>query len=572
MFLGRAFDYGTVEVMHILPLNRALPRKIVSMSMSLGLIASGVGLVASSTAAQAATGDVTNFPLAFANAAPEGLALDNSGAMWIAMSAVDQVAKATPTGVMATIAIANGGANAGSHSFALGSDSRMWLTERLGNRIGAFNAANAYQAYDIPTKDSQPMGITAGPDGAMWFTEFAGNKIGRITKNGAITEFALPANSGPTSIVTGPDGALWITMQTGNAIGRMTTSGVLTPYALPNTKSAPTDITLGEDNNLWFTERDGNRLGRMSAKGLLAEFSLPTANSLPEQIALGAQGDLWVTQPGANRISRVTTAGIATEFILPGSNTGPFGIVAGIDGNMWFTSKTSNNLSRLLTGVVPTPNADPNLTATSTKTGATVTANPGKWNYLPSSYTYQWERCSANTDASCQAITGATKDSYVLTDDDASQFVRVSVKATNLNGTSNVADKSARLAIDGLPPKLPPTPVVGAQTVQLVPGVTATLKAAKAIKRGDRRLFRTIFSSNSVKGKVRMSIVNAAGLEVLVIAKGKWVKGNGIAKKVKRIPRSLPKGYYTLKAVYTPRKDQTTVYPIATMSKPIRVK
>ena len=559
--------HGTMEFM------QTKIRSLVSTSVSLGLIVSGVGFVTATTGAQAATGDVTTFPIATANSAPEGVALDAAGNMWIAMSGVDQVGKATPAGVITTLDIPNGSANAGAHAFALGSDSRMWLTERLGNRIGVFNVENnQYQSFDIPTANSAPMGITTGPDGAMWFTQFATNKIGRITNTGAITEFPLPADSGPTSLVTGPDGALWITLQTGNAIARMTTSGVVTPYALPGAGSAPTDITVGTDNNLWFTERDSNRVGRMTVRGLLAEFTLPTPRSQPQQITSGSGGDLWVTQPGANRLSRITTSGVATEFILPAANTNPFGIVSGIDGNIWFTGKTANNFNRLLSGVVPVPNVDPTLTATSTATGSTITANSGSWRYAPTAYVYQWERCADNTNASCQPISGATAATYVITEADAGKYIRISVKATNLNGTSVTADTSARLSIDGLPPKLPPTPVVGGQTVQLIPGITATLKGANAPRRGTSKLFRVVVSNTAVKGKVRIVLVNSAGLEALVIAKGKWINAAGAAKKVKRIPRTIPAGLYTLKAVYTPRSDQTTTYPVATLAKPIRIR
>jgi hypothetical protein len=49
-------------------------------------------------------------------------------------------------------------------------------------------------------------------------------------------------------------------------------------------------------------------------------------------------------------------------------------------------------------------------------------------------------------------------------------------------------------------------------------------------------------SNTAVKGKVRIVLVNSAGLEALVIAKGKWINAAGAAKKVKRIPRTIPAG------------------------------
>ena len=556
--------------MYKLP-QKNLPRKLIGITATIGVLAAGL---TSANPVVAAVGDVTRFPVPIGNSQPDGIALDAAGNLWIGLTALDQIAKATPTGALVTIAIPNGSAIAGTSSLALGTSNRMWLTEKTANRVSYFDTlANTYTGFDIPTANSEPMGIAAGPDGAMWFTQFAGDKIGRVTNAGSITEFTLAADAEPTSIVAGPDGAMWFTAQKGNSIGRITTSGVITNYALPTANSGPTDITVGADANLWFTESTGNRIGRITPKGLIAEFALPTANANANQITLGADANLWFTETGANRIGQITTAGIITEYALPGANNGPSGIVAGLDGNTWYTAKTTNLLGRLLTGVTPVATTGaPTLTAASTKTGSTVTTTAGNWASLPTSYAYQWQRCSANTDASCANIVGATTQGFVISDADAGKFLRSTITAANLNGASSTASQSARLAVDGLPPKLPPTPVVGAQAVQLVPGVTATLKGAKNVKIGKRKLFRVVMSDRAVKGKVRMSIVNSAGIEVYVIAKGKWINKTGKAKKVKKIKRSLAPGNYTLKAVYTPRSNLGTIYPIATMTKPIRIK
>jgi hypothetical protein len=100
-------------------------KRMISLSTSLGLVVSGFGFIATTSGAQAATGDVIPFGIATANSAPEGIALDTSGNMWIAMSGVDQIGKSTISGVISTVEIPNGTANAGAHSLALGSDSRM---------------------------------------------------------------------------------------------------------------------------------------------------------------------------------------------------------------------------------------------------------------------------------------------------------------------------------------------------------------------------------------------------------------------------------------------------------------
>src|SRR5207253_7450974 len=110
-----------------------------------------------------------------------------------------------------------------------------WFTEVSAdaNKIGRITPAGDITEFSIPTPNSFPSGITKGPDGALWFTEQGGNKIGRITSGSLFTEFAvLTPNSFPHEITAGPDGALWFTEAGGN-IGRLTPAGALTEFSLP---------------------------------------------------------------------------------------------------------------------------------------------------------------------------------------------------------------------------------------------------------------------------------------------------------------------------------------------------
>jgi streptogramin lyase len=62
---------------------------------------------------------------------------------------------------------------------------------------------------------------TATPDGNLWFTDMTSSKVGKITTSGTITEYALPASSGPHEIAAGPDGNLWFTDYATSKIGTM---------------------------------------------------------------------------------------------------------------------------------------------------------------------------------------------------------------------------------------------------------------------------------------------------------------------------------------------------------------
>ena len=107
--------------------------------------------------------------------------------------------------------------------------------------------------FGLPTKNSQPAGITSGPDGNLWFTQFTSGRIAKVDTAGKITEFPIPTErSGPFDITTGHDGNLWFTEFSANKVGRITPAGEITEFPLP-AKSGPYGITAGADGNIWFT-------------------------------------------------------------------------------------------------------------------------------------------------------------------------------------------------------------------------------------------------------------------------------------------------------------------------------
>jgi hypothetical protein len=78
----------------------------------------------------------------------------------------------------------------------------------------------------------------------------------------------------------------------------------------------------------------------------------------------------------------------------------------------------------------------------------TLKTSAGSWSGAPTTYAYQWQRCSS-TGTGCVAISGATATSYKLTAADAGHVVRSTVRATNVNGASSpAASTGAALVVD----------------------------------------------------------------------------------------------------------------------------
>ena len=297
----------------------------------------------------------------------------------------------------------------------------------------------------------------------------------------------------------------------------------------------------------------------------------------PTAIANGVGNTMWISLSARNSVAKYSVQGAPlAEYPLTSPNSLPAGLAEGPDTNVWVAQTNAGKIARVLSGQVPVATSAPSITpATGVKAGTTVTSSEGTWDYAPTTYTYQWQACSNGADAnSCANIAGATSKTYVATAQNTNQYLRVGVQAVNGSGPGSPSYSS--LVGVGTTPPPTPTPVTGGQTVTIAEGVTLTLKSVKRTRAGVKRSFAVIANTSNIKGKVRISIVDAAGRERQVVAKGRWLKPLGAntkrALKRKRISRSLSPGTYTVKAVFTPTPAFRDNYPVATMSKVITIR
>lgn len=216
---------------------------------------------------------------------PWGIAADAAGNLWFAEHDANIIAKVTPG--HDPMPVATLAPDTQPEMITKGPDGAMWFTEGDGNKIGRIdpttgNVSEFGAGFFVP--GSLLFDITTGPDGNLWFTEYFADKIGRITPSGSITEFPVPAGSGPNGITKNPDGNLYFTAYNTGQIGRITTSGVVTEFPIPTDpldansgpNSWPNLITTGPDGNLWFTENNDNKIGRAIPSLLVVATPAPS--------------------------------------------------------------------------------------------------------------------------------------------------------------------------------------------------------------------------------------------------------------------------------------------------------
>ena len=91
--------------------------------------------------------------------------------------------------------------------------------------------------------------------------------------------------------------------------------------------------------------------------------------------------------------------------------------------------------------------------------GQTLTDDHRSWSNSPSGYSYQWEDCDS-TGSNCQAITGATGETYILGAGDVGSTIRVVETASNASGAGSPA------TLSGTQPAPLPAPAPGQTMTQ----------------------------------------------------------------------------------------------------------
>ncbi len=135
-------------------------------------------------------------------------------------------------------------------------------------------------------------------------------------------------------------------------------------------------------------------------------------------------------------------------------------------------------------------NVSPPTIAGTPQDGQTLTEVHGSWTNQPTSFSYRWQRCNSGG-RGCDAIEGATAQTYTLTGNDVGHTVVVKEIARNASGVRQAAS-SAPTAMVTLAPQPPPAgtsqsvttlltsptaPVVN-EAVTLIAAVTASGRAA----------------------------------------------------------------------------------------------
>ena len=211
---------------------------------------------------------------------PNGVAIDNSGNIYIADTNNQRIRKVNAAGIISTIA------GSGIQGFA-GDGSANPALQQLDTPVGIFlDVAGNLLIADAGNHRIRKLNLTSGV-----LTTIAGKGYGSGTPDGtaAINSFLRY----PTSVVADAAGNIYISNTSGHNIKKINSAGILTNFAGNGTAgfggdgadaklaqfNAPGGIALDGAGNLYVTDQVNNCLRKIDASGVISTFAGRGANN-----------------------------------------------------------------------------------------------------------------------------------------------------------------------------------------------------------------------------------------------------------------------------------------------------
>ena len=364
---------------------------------------------------------------------PFGLALDGSGSLYIGDSYNNRIRKVNPSGIINPVA-GNGTMGSGGYSGDGGSatsaqlnspaavaadgSGNLYVADRDNHRIRkatpsgvittvAGTGSGGYGGDGSTATSAQlnsPIGVVVDGPGNLYVADRDNHRVRKVSPSGVITTVAGSGSQGyggdggsatsaqlnsPAGVAVDGTGNLYIADLTNHRIRRVTPSGVITTVAGSSSAgyggdggqatsaqlNNPTSIAVDGNGNLYITDRTNHRIRKVNASGIISTIAGGSGQGYggdggpatsaqlnnPAGVAIDSTGNLYIADLSNHRIRKISPLGIITT--VAGGSTGcdnsdcgqatsarlrsPFGVSVDGTGNLYIAELGSHRIRKV---------------------------------------------------------------------------------------------------------------------------------------------------------------------------------------------------------------------------------
>jgi uncharacterized protein (TIGR03437 family) len=270
---------------------------------------------------------------------PSGVAVDSSGAVYIADWYNHRVRKVTPDGLVRTVA----GTGVGGFSGEGGPATSAQLSFPFA--VAVDGSGNVY----ISDQGNHRV-RRVGTDGII--RTVAGNGTAAFSgDNGAATSASLDT---PAGIAVDSAGNLYIADYNNARVRKVSSGGTITTIA-SNLTLVPVGVAVDAAGSVYATDVYNGRVVKITSGGT-TDWSLYQVD--PYGVTVDAAGNVYVAERGANRIRKITPQKVDTQFFPAGTETwtastpsisSPFGVAVDSNGTLYIADTDNARILQVRT-------------------------------------------------------------------------------------------------------------------------------------------------------------------------------------------------------------------------------
>ena len=273
---------------------------------------------------------------------PRGVILDNSGNLYIADTAHNQIVRVTAGGTASVLTIT--GLTTGlsaPEGLSLDGSGNLYIADTGNNRVVVMTPTGAGSVVDLGGLTLvSPAGLAIDAAANLYIADYGNNRIVKLSSAGTATALNITglgtALNAPAGLAVDVAGNLYIADSVNNRIVLVTAGGagsVVSITGLATALSAPTGVAVDAFANLYIADAGNSRVVKVSsgAGSVLNSGSL-TLNA-DSAVAVDVSGQVYVADTANSRIARLMMSSVGLGELQVGASTPvsltlPFAIAA----------------------------------------------------------------------------------------------------------------------------------------------------------------------------------------------------------------------------------------------------